>query len=28
VVIEHTSSYDVQPVGTPTDFVGYASVVF
>ncbi len=28
VVIEHTTSYDVQPMGSPTDLVGYASVVF
>lgn len=27
-IIEHTTSYDVQPVGSPDDFVGYAAVVF
>ncbi len=27
-ILEHTTSYDVRPMGTPDDFVGYASVVF
>ncbi|HOG48192.1 MAG TPA: AmmeMemoRadiSam system protein B [Anaerolineae bacterium] len=27
-ILEHTTSYDVRPTGTPRDFVGYASVVF
>lgn len=28
LVLEHTTSYDVHPAGTPSDFVGYAAVVF
>ncbi len=28
VVLEQTTSYDVQPEGRPSDFVGYAAVVF
>ncbi len=28
VLLEHTSSHDVYPAGAPTDFVGYAAVVF
>jgi MEMO1 family protein len=28
VILEQTSSYDVQPAGAPSDFVGYAAVVF
>lgn len=27
-VLEQTTSHDVHPAGTPTDFVGYAAVVF
>jgi AmmeMemoRadiSam system protein B len=28
VLVEHTTSYDAQPMGSPSDFVGYAAVVF
>ena len=28
VLLEYTTSYDVRPQGTPTDFVGYAAVIF
>lgn len=28
VLLEYTTSYDVRPQGIPTDFVGYAAVVF
>ena len=28
ILLEQTTSHDVHPVGTPTDFVGYAAVVF
>jgi AmmeMemoRadiSam system protein B len=28
ILLEHTTSYDVQPLGRPEDFVGYAAVVF
>ncbi len=28
IVLQHTTSHDVQPMGSPTDFVGYAAVVF
>lgn len=28
IILEHTTSHDVQPMGSPTDFVGYAAVVF
>jgi len=28
VLLEHTTSYEVQPLGSPDDFVGYAAVVF
>jgi len=28
IVLEQTTSYDVRPEGMPSDFVGYASVVF
>lgn len=27
-ILEHTTSYEVQPLGAPDDFVGYAAVVF
>jgi len=28
ILLEHTTSYEVQPIGRPEDFVGYAAVVF
>lgn len=28
LLLEHTTSHDVQPMGSPSDFVGYAAVVF
>lgn len=28
IVLEHTTSYDVQPIGSPSDLVGYAAIVF
>lgn len=28
VLLEHTTSHEVRPMGSPTDFVGYAAVVF
>ncbi len=28
VLLEHTTSHDVHPIGSPTDFVGYAAIAF